>query len=59
MAESFFSNLKNDLRHHQVFHGWEHARLATFNYIEVFYNRRQIHQRLGYRTRAQAEAAVP
>ncbi|MEN4923170.1 integrase core domain-containing protein, partial [Achromobacter spanius] len=38
VAESFFSNLKNELTHHQVFHSREHARLAIFNYIEVFYN---------------------
>ncbi|MGE8639843.1 MAG: IS3 family transposase, partial [Achromobacter sp.] len=36
----------------------EHARLAIFNYIEVFYNRQRIHQGLGYRTPAQVEAAV-
>ncbi|QCS67052.1 hypothetical protein EUC41_02085 [Achromobacter denitrificans] len=35
------------------------ARLALFNYIEVFYNRQRIHQRLGYRTPAQVEASVP
>ncbi|MEN4921219.1 IS3 family transposase, partial [Achromobacter spanius] len=58
-SESFFSNLKNELTHHQVFHSREHARLAIFNYIEVFYNRQRIHQGLGYRTPAQVEAAVP
>ncbi|WP_164741312.1 IS3 family transposase [Achromobacter spanius] len=59
VAESFFSNLKNELTHHQVFHSREHARLAIFNYIEVFYNRQRIHQGLGYRTAVQVEAAVP
>lgn len=59
VAESFFSNLKNELTHHKVFHSREHARLAIFNYIEVFYNRQRIHQGLGYRTPAQVEASVP
>lgn len=59
VAESFFSNLKNELTHHQVFHSREHARMAIFNYIEVFYNRQRIHQSLGYKTPAQVEAAAP
>lgn len=59
VAESFFSNLKNELTRHQVFHSREHARLAIFNYIEVFYNRQRIHQGLGYGTPAQVEASVP
>jgi putative transposase len=59
VAESFFSNLKNELTHHQVFLSREHARLAIFNYIEVFYNRQRIHQGLAYRTPAQVEAAAP
>lgn len=59
VAESFFSNLKNELTHHQVFSSREHARLAIFNYIEVFYNRQRIHQGLAYRTPAQVEATVP
>ncbi|MBB1593926.1 integrase [Achromobacter sp. UMC46] len=59
VAESFFSNLKNELTHHQVFHSREHARMAIFNYIEVFYNRQRIHQGLGYKTPAEVEAAAP
>lgn len=59
VVESFFSNLKNELTHHQVFQSRQHARMAIFNYIEIFYNRQRIHQGLRYRTPAQAEAAVP
>ncbi|MGE8640444.1 MAG: integrase core domain-containing protein [Achromobacter sp.] len=44
VAKSFFSNLKNELTHHRVFHSREHARMAIFNDIEVFYNRQRIHQ---------------
>jgi transposase InsO family protein len=30
--------------------GKRHARVAIFDYIELFYNRKRIHQSLGYRT---------
>lgn len=50
VAESFFSNLKNELVHHCDFPTRDHARAAIFDYIELFYNRRRIHQSLGYRT---------
>jgi transposase InsO family protein len=58
VAQNFFSNLKNELRHHHVLHSREHARLAIFNYIEVFYNRQRSIRGLGYRTPAQDEATV-
>jgi putative transposase len=48
VAESFFSNLKNELIHHAEFSSRENARAAIFSYIELFYNRRRIHQTLGY-----------
>lgn len=50
VAESFFSNLKNELIHHCRFDTREAARTAIFTYIELFYNRRRLHQALGYRT---------
>lgn len=55
VAESFFSNLKNELVHHCDFTTREHGRAAIFDYIEVFYNRRRIHQSLGYRTPEEIE----
>lgn len=55
VAESFFSNLKNELVHHCDFHSREAARTAIFDYIEVFYNRNRLHQTLGYRTPAAVE----
>jgi transposase InsO family protein len=55
VAESFFSNLKNELVHHHDFASREHARAAIFDYIEVFYNRARIHQTLGYRTPDEVE----
>jgi transposase InsO family protein len=50
VAESFFSNLKNELVHHVVFEDRDQARLAIFDYMEVFYNRERIHQSLGFTT---------
>jgi transposase InsO family protein len=50
VAESFFSNLKNELVHHCRFESRELARAAIFSYVELFYNRRRLHQTLGYRT---------
>lgn len=55
VAESFFSNLKNELIHHCDFRTRDEARAAIFSYIELFYNRKRIHQSLGYRTPEQVE----
>jgi putative transposase len=55
VAESFFSNLKNELVHHCDFTSREHARSAIFDYIELFYNRVRLHQTLGYRTPDEVE----
>ena len=55
VAESFFSTLKNELIHHCDFQSRAQARAAIFDYIEVFYNRKRIHQSLGYRTPEQVE----
>lgn len=55
VAESFFSNLKNELVHHCDFVSRDAARAAIFDYVEVFYNRQRRHQALGYLTPAQFE----
>jgi len=55
VAESFFSNLKNEWVHHHDFMTREEAKLAIFDYIECFYNRNRIHQSLGYRTPDEVE----
>jgi transposase InsO family protein len=55
VAESFFSNLKNELVHHCDFVSREAARAAIFDYIEVFYNRQRRHQTLGYLSPTQYE----
>ncbi len=55
MAESFFSNLKNEWVHHCDFKTREEAKMMIFDYIECFYNRNRIHQSLGYRTPDEVE----
>ena len=47
-AESFFSTLKNELVHGIHFQDRDHARREVVMYIEGFYNRRRLHQALGY-----------
>ena len=48
VVESFFSSLKNELIHHRDYHTRDQARTEIFEYIELFYNRRRIHQSLDY-----------
>lgn len=48
VAESFFSTLKNELVHHYSFASREAAAKELGEYIELFYNRRRLHQALGY-----------
>lgn len=54
VAESFFSSLKNEMYHHQVFPTRTRARFAVADYIEIFYNRQRLHSTIGYQTPAQA-----
>lgn len=48
VAESFFSNLKNELTWHCDFKTRDEARAAIFDYIELFYNRERIHRTIDY-----------
>lgn len=48
--ESFFGTLKTELIYFTRFKTRADARLAIFEYIEVFYNRARLHSRLGYRS---------
>ncbi len=58
VAESFFSTLKNELVVDKVFETRERARGEIFDYIEVFYNRKRIHQSLGYKTPEMVDQSV-
>lgn len=48
--ESFWSTLKAELHLSRPFETKEAARLAIFDYIETFYNRRRLHSAIGYRS---------
>ena len=48
IAESFFSSLKNELVHHRDYKTRDEARTEIFEYIELFYNRKRLHQSLNY-----------
>ncbi len=56
VAESFFKTLKSELVNHTHFATRAAARLATFEYIEGWYNRRRKHSVLNYRTPSQQES---
>ena len=56
VVESFFGTLKTELTHHHTYATRNEARLALFEYLEVFYNRQRRHSTLGYRSPAEYEA---
>ena len=49
-AESFFSTLKRECIHDQVYSNPQEARRHLFHWIEVVYNRRRRHSTLDYRS---------
>jgi putative transposase len=55
MAESFFASLECELLDRCHFTTRDEARLAVFDYIEVFYNRERLHSSLGYLSPAEFE----
>ena len=56
LAESFFATLETELIDQSVWRTHDEARLAVFEYIEVFYNRQRRHSALGYLSPATFEA---
>ena len=58
VAESFFASLKLECIDRQSWPTLGHVRRATFDYIEVFYNRQRLHSSLGYLTPAEYEATM-
>ncbi|QHW01607.1 integrase core domain-containing protein [Spirosoma endbachense] len=56
VVESFFKTFKSELVNHVDFPTRAAARLATFEYIEGWYNRRRKHSSLNYRTPTQQES---
>lgn len=55
VAESFFKTLKVELIYHQEYVTIQQAKLAVFEYIEVWYNRKRLHSSLGYNTPVEIE----
>jgi putative transposase len=43
VAESFFSNLKNELTHHAIYQTRREAKATIFDYIELFYALQAVH----------------
>ena len=56
VVESFFGTLKTEWIHHHTYATRNEARLALFEYLEVFYNRKRRHSALDYRSPAEYEA---
>lgn len=48
--ESFWGKLKTELVHRHHFATRQQARLAVFEYVEVFYNRVRLHSALGFKS---------
>jgi len=57
MAESFFTTLECELIDRSTFRTHAEARMATFRFIEGFYNPRRRHSALGYRSPIAFETA--
>jgi len=58
VAESFFSNLKNEAMHDRLFSFRAKGKAVVGDYIETYYNQQRLHQTLGYQTPAAVEAAL-
>jgi len=50
VAENFFKILKSEMINHRSFRDINDLRLALFEFIEIWFNRKRIHQGLGYKT---------
>ena len=55
VAESFFHTLKVEQVYHDDHHTRDQARMALFDYIEIFYNRQRKHSYLNYQSPVEFE----
>jgi putative transposase len=55
VAESFFATLTGEFVYRRRWPTRLELRAATFEYIEVFYNRQRLHSSIGYKTPAEIE----
>jgi putative transposase len=58
LMESFWSTLKTELTHHELYPTRHDARQSIFEFIEVFYNRQRRHSAIGYMSPEQFEASL-
>ncbi len=58
VAESFFRTLKSELIYVAKITTIADTKLAVFEFIEVWYNRKRIHASLGYLTPVEYEAKL-
>jgi putative transposase len=56
VCERFFWSLKNEWTNHRSYANLKETRQSVFQYIELFYNQKRIHQALGYMAPNQFEA---
>ena len=56
VAESFFATLKNELVYRGKWPTRIELRAATFDYIEIFYNRQRLHSSIGYKAPVEIES---
>jgi len=52
---SFFKILKSELVYHRKFINQKQAEIEIFEFVEIWYNRKRIHSKLGYKTPKQIE----
>lgn len=57
-AESFFATLKKELIYRNHFKTKAEAKIAIFEYIEVWYNRQRLHSSLGFKSPVQFEESL-
>ena len=57
-AESWNATFKKELIHLHTWKSIQHVRMAAFEFIEVYYNRKRIQRALGYLTPAEFESGV-
>ena len=59
LCESFFAILESELLARRRFASQAEARMATFSFIEAWYNPARLHSALGYRSPMTYEAEEP
>jgi putative transposase len=57
-AESWNATFKKELIHLHLWKSVQHVRMAAFEFIEVYYNRKRIQRALGYLSPAEFESGV-